>query len=712
MSRPNRSIKDFFKAPSSTPPTPAPRSTKPRSDPQTRTERVVAVAIDARKKPPPPRRPTPPPPNSLPTIPISSPLPTRRTSNRNQYDGMGDSDPIKPFEPLFSSFHSSGSRRVIKNGEEVVPPSDSEEGSDTSLEDLIVLIHREDDEKAAKEKEKARANPFADRKLSRSVSSTRQSWKLGSKASKAREPKTYKFDMIRLVQDTKEQREVEVRIAKTKELIASAPEPDAEGGMDEGLLTTIVEGSDSENQGMGKRVTDALARTEALEMEKVFNIFQDAPDPSAPYFPKGTLVENRSLAALMADPQRRHIAFQTGFVQRIASKIELPTPLLLWILDRITVEQNEDLIAPYIKTLQASGPHFAKHLTPDLLSTLLAKFGILPSALTPTAPTIPTDQPINQPARTIPINLIWLIDLFRRLAPNLPTTSRTHIIHALCRLSIDHSIATHAPLRRAIAAAQNAFIQAIPSAHSTAVLTEIGTTLLASITSPILRYRLICALPHTTPRTHHFRRQLALAFARNAPRDLSADLANPKLVAQVFVHLQRDPIYIISPRTDYAALRATVGMLDIAIDVGFHTFEFLAKDSGAPTPEPNDAEKTKERAKEEAEFNDKLDGLVNVLRYLVVQIKDPGATHMRRAEAKVALERLVQRLECGVRTRVKKVRDVYDDGERQRGMMEGFVRKKKVKIAVPKVVEGATQGINEAGKEAAGKEVTAVETKA
>jgi hypothetical protein len=202
-------------------------------------------------------------------------------------------------------------------------------------------------------------------------------------------------------------------------------------------------------------------------------------------------------------------------------------------------------------------------------------------------------------------------------------------------------------------------------------LDRISNTLFDTIKSPILRHNLISSLPHTAPRTHLFRRRLALAFALDTPRHLNASMSNPALTAHVLLHLSNHPVYQMTNKSDYVVLGATIKTLDVGIDCGFSDFSFLQE------PETEDQETRQLRKKQGAEFNTGIDMMVSQVKTITSRIVAGGAKHMVRLEAKAAAERLAQRLEFAVRTTEKKRKDWYgeDEDSVRREFMENWVEK-------------------------------------
>lgn len=130
----------------------------------------------------------------------------------------------------------------------------------------------------------------------------------------------------------------------------------------------------------------------------------------------------------------------------------------------------------------------------------------------------------------------------------------------------------------------------------------------------------------------------------------------------LILHRLSKPPFTITAKTDYASLSALVMFLDALVDSGFSSFPFRDNE-------------------EEKVFNENVDALARQLRNLSGRIIDCGASHMRRTECKVVLDRLVYRLEFAVRTRVKPRRNLFGGStlngadDKSIAFMEQFVKR-------------------------------------
>lgn len=158
-------------------------------------------------------------------------------------------------------------------------------------------------------------------------------------------------------------------------------------------------------------------------------------------------------------------------------------------------------------------------------------------------------------------------------------------------------------------------------------LEEISLNLISTIPNATYRLRVLNALPVDTPRTHLFRRRLALSYSFDDPSYLTQSYTNLVRISR-FTDLLLKPQFKIDRNTDYSDLQSIISIMDIAIDDGPTTGDLWQ----------NDAE---------------VDVLVEDLRNMFSRIHDTNAQNLARTEAKDTLERLVFRLRFAVRVKDK-----------------------------------------------------------
>ena len=192
----------------------------------------------------------------------------------------------------------------------------------------------------------------------------------------------------------------------------------------------------------------------------------------------------------------------------------------------------------------------------------------------------------------------------------------------------------------------------------------------ASSISRHLLCRAIATLPATSLRQHQIRRKLALHILLDAPPDEEIDPTSPSIGVRLLLKIKKHPSFHISESTDYTTLHSLADLLDIAIDAGFSDFTFLStqqEEEAKPQPQSHQthtlfSHATTPQSAAELSFNAQIDSLVAQLRLTCSKIRDAGTSHLKRTEAKSALEGLVVRLECAVRTKPKPRKGAFELG--------------------------------------------------
>lgn len=215
---------------------------------------------------------------------------------------------------------------------------------------------------------------------------------------------------------------------------------------------------------------------------------------------------------------------------------------------------------------------------------------------------------------------------------------------------------------------------------------ELSQAIFHTVQHPFLKYRLINALPATSPPTHAFRRRLALSFFLFDDTILppSVALISPSFFSRVLDQLRTHPLFKITSRTDSLALRASLACLDLAVDSGFSDLPFLTADAAIG----QDATAQQSRRTQELAFNEDIEVLARAIRWVDEQIIDTGAANLHRTLAKETARRLVARLQHAVRTKEKRRVDLFsrgtDAGEAAAAstfMQSWFTKTKKSKVA-------------------------------
>lgn len=197
----------------------------------------------------------------------------------------------------------------------------------------------------------------------------------------------------------------------------------------------------------------------------------------------------------------------------------------------------------------------------------------------------------------------------------------------LVRLALDVRVTKEAEVRSSIEDSLAELFEKIPDDKWPEISQEIALNLISTISDAPYRLRALNTLPVYTPRTHLFRRRLALSYIFDDPSYLTHPYTNLVRISR-FSDILLKPQYEINKNTDYSDLQSLASIMDIAIDDG----------PTAGNVGQNDAE---------------VDLLVEDLRNMFSGIHDTNAQNLARTEAKDTLERLVFRLRFAVRVKDK-----------------------------------------------------------
>jgi hypothetical protein len=203
--------------------------------------------------------------NTVQSRPTSSSLPNARTS----------------FGSLPQSSQSTASKRVISHGEEVVKGSDTETDSDSSLEDVTAFIPKQPSHPQVVI---TKPPPQMDR---RSVRTREHNVVPKATCTTRVATKTYAFSLDKLVAQSRKEAALKAKVADAKARLEerAASPAQANAQLDRGIMASLIEGGQAENEGDARRVMDALARTDALETKEGWNFFGHQPQETSKSFP-------------------------------------------------------------------------------------------------------------------------------------------------------------------------------------------------------------------------------------------------------------------------------------------------------------------------------------------------------------------------------------------------------------------------------------------
>jgi len=583
----------------------------------------------------------------------------------------------------------SSSRRIIKNGVPRVTNSDSasmsSSSSDEELADLDSFAPRK----------KRRLTPPAPEKAEVPVSSkpTRSSTRLGEEMvkKKAREswrplspPQTtkYKHSLLSIAKRSAREAESEEKIAQTEAYMQAAQrlQEEQDSKVLDASQSRAITASFAEDSEEGERMLMAMDRTDALRGEETFHFFHGGGnDRMEVEFPTKEL--DACGLAFLRDESSRIRACSSGFLAVVASQKGLPRPLVTWMHNQIFEEDSEDLCESYVAVVDALVK--SDHDLPDLAFSL---------SETHAGQTFrDAEEPGNHSSATnFPRNLDLSLQMMAAIAPRATPIDQACALAELILLSNDENARSDMKMQSLIENSMRVLLQSSTTEDEYQTVSREATRqiLHASSISRHLLCRAIATLPATSLRLHQLRRKLALHILLDAPPDEEIDPSAQSTGVRILVKLKKHPSFHISESTDYTTLHSLADLLDVAIDAGFSDFDFLSKqdqEEAKITAHSHSAlfsHATTPQSPAENVFNAQIDSLVAQLRLICSKIRDAGTSHLKRTEAKSALERLVVRLECAVRTKPRPKKGVFERGSNNSrlsaGVLENYLNRQSV----------------------------------
>lgn len=339
---------------------------------------------------------------------------------------MTSSTPAGVATPNVHSSADKSSKIISSDGEE-----EDNEDSDSSLEDLSVILGKKPPQKA--------------------VPSTPTTRKVNKASFFPNSPLTvqpkYKFDLKSLVEEAENDVATEASSKRVKAMMAPPEEQDTEVGnhLDTSklahgaLLESVVAGK--EDGGMQK-VQRALMRTEATSVNKCWHFFdtQKSSKPTRQPFPSKTVPKDWKME--LSKPDIRNQTFVSGFAEDMVSFGKLlPDEIFLWILDEACYESENVLRTSYFNTLGESTQQLKKLVSPKLIEETFQRIGGTSAATSIIGKIKPNAVPVTEsilchdwaPLRS-------LIRFYQHAADSLEKESRRYLICLLLRLSADQIV--------------------------------------------------------------------------------------------------------------------------------------------------------------------------------------------------------------------------------------------------------------------------------
>ncbi|KND87370.1 hypothetical protein TOPH_07993 [Tolypocladium ophioglossoides CBS 100239] len=243
-----------------------------------------------------------------------------------------------------------------------------------------------------------------------------------------------------------------------------------------------------------------------------------------------------------------------------------------------------------------------------------------------------------------------------------------YAIQTLLRMSMDKFLLCNIDVLMEYEGAIQRLADAIPTTSWNPFCLKTCLSLYTGIKAQTIRANALLCLPTSNRRIHDLRRRLAVVFLFN---DTALARHSPEDVVTVtgIADLLSGDAFAINLKTDFAELKASIILLDIAVDDGSVVALFHDRE-------------------DEKAFNDAVDELAAKLREIWRKINDSGMK-LARTEAKSVVEWVQQRLSNTVRTRRKAKKSVFDlpdEAEnpflpRQQDYMKKFLHKQPKSLA-------------------------------
>ncbi|EME48533.1 hypothetical protein DOTSEDRAFT_162109 [Dothistroma septosporum NZE10] len=431
---------------------------------------------------------------------------------------------------------------------------------------------------------------------------------------------------------------------KKEERLANAKS----AGIDGNALIEAA-GSDSDEQ---QRMIMALERTEALYDEVKYRFFLD----DKPLYDRGgplpEIDERRDLcwARLFQTAASTREACVSGFAAELIHHRPLPASIVRWMTQELFHEPDQTLCEAFVEILRASSIHHESRW--DTSASL--------NSMYKTRSIFELKYKEAVASAKLPPGLQHVVRVAAFTAPAVdsvvaaaPPQSTTVALLDLALMNIDDQVTDDSTLSLTILESIEDMLDSLPEDGFNKLVEE-AVGMLRTSTEPALelRCRAIVALPAATPRAYRLRRRLASeCFSAGMGKKDPATQDWSRCIVQA---LKQRPEFQINEETNYGLLLELTGVLDIAISGGWTNDDELV-----PEPPTGPWNKPAEPTQIERLHNDQMDAICRELHRIVSRVRDAGTTHLRRTQAKTAIEHLASRIEHSVRARPKPRKGVF-----------------------------------------------------
>lgn len=642
---------------------------------------------------------------ALPTAANGSNATTSRNTNANMTNVSFNSTSSLTSLPLSSQ--ASSSRRIVKDGVPLVTNSDSgsAEDSEDELQDIILPRKKmrmtpppgeNETQNAAQEFSTAKppARHSGRHFGSKGLGSSRSNTPRGRLSPSPPRPANTS-SLLRLVREKEKREKAEAKIREAEAAFETeqklrGQKKQRERDLDSGFKELVADDSDE-----GERMMLAVERTEAMgDQEEDFFYFRgvrddvDVREPRADDIAAFKLWDGPRFARLkkiVTDVKQREHAVLSGFLAEVAGTHGLPPEVMDWMFQRLAREPREEVREACVEV-------FRQYLRwqgreDGALDQNWAWLSRVYQTVDVSADGIDKGEARRLPKlQSLPLGLRQVFRVVQFACSSGQSSIPARNFLELALASVDTHVSKDAELKGQVEESMTAILDSFTIAGINTIAHTVSTAT-SSLSLP-LRCRIVRSLPASTANSHRLRRILALYLlggesvpksdgekAATAPAGAAAtDPNSPHWSKTLLSRLRSAPEWHISESANYTHLNALIPILDIAIDAGFGpppnaTTAIPAKAASAfPSKPPA-------QTPEEKTFNASVDALTDTLRLLGARIRDAGTSHLRRTEAKSAMERVVVRLEHCVRTRPRPRKGVFGGGGGGTAFMEGFLAK-------------------------------------
>ncbi|KAH0208579.1 hypothetical protein KCU86_g7973, partial [Aureobasidium melanogenum] len=600
----------------------------------------------------------------------------------------------------------SSSKRIIRDGMLAVTNSDSDsiDADSDPLDDIDELIRR----KRLKMTPPTTSSETPQRPSTsaRELRSSTRRDRTSSSKSKLVQPnrKKYKFSMASLVashnkdaksiqkiQEYEEEYRQEMDLtARQEHELRQASDMNAE----EFAAYLQVDDGDDETR---ERVVRAIERNDVLEKNVQYPFFRHADSRTHLSKPFPNMALSKDWTSSLQVPKAREELFKSGFVADMARVSALPDEIVQWMMSELLQDLEGSLASAYVSTLEHSfsnnsfsTDHLRRQfllqagredLEPDLFSNMSSK---------------PPPAHQRSYVEAMPLRLDWACMLLTRLATRLHTAERRSWLTPLMLLLVDPQLEEKLETRLGLQSCIVNLLEAdAVSAVQITTVEHVGQRVRAHIPNPILIQHLIGSLPSNTAASHSFKRRLGLASFLKSNMYLKDNLDDLATMKTLTLFLHENRAFKIRDNTDFQKLAARFDTLNVAIGAGFSRFEFRSE-ATTKNDSPVNTDSTTSRlpvSEEEGNLNSAMDGLVAELRSIAFNIRDTGATHMRRTECKTAIEKLSYRLEFAARTRPKPKKGIFGAAEGTSDVIRSFVARREQDMGVGNGIDSSSDAV-------------------